>query len=120
MAVRRCQNMDNFALGKACATESILEPSRRVPHGGDTVQKSDVPLRYPPHGSWPDEMRADMAAAFKDEATVATFMAKVRSGIYAQPIRRPGCRLKWSKTSLETRSPGLSEITLLGSLDDEF
>ncbi len=120
MAVRRSRNMDNFAPAKACATESIFVASRRGSVDSEIGLKRDLPLRYPPHGAWPDEMRADMAAAYKDETTVATFLAKVRSGIYAQPIRRPGCRLKWSRSSLETRSPGLFERTLLGSLDDEF
>ena len=53
-----------------------------------------------PTGAWPEEMRASTAAAYCDEPSVATFLAKVRAGIYSAPTRAKGCRPKWHRSKL--------------------
>lgn len=58
------------------------------------------PRRSIPYGSWPMEMRADMAAAFCDEPSVEAFRAKVERGIYSQPVRQKGCLPKWHRERL--------------------
>ena len=47
------------------------------------------PVAYPP-GCWPQEMRAETAAAYCDEPSVDAFLAKVDKGIYARPARQRG------------------------------
>jgi hypothetical protein len=59
--------------------------------------RSDV--RYPAGPVWPEEMAADMAAAYVDEVSVAAFEAKVGS-IWPLPDRRRGSRRKWSRELL--------------------
>ncbi|KTS10771.1 hypothetical protein SB2_12145 [Methylobacterium radiotolerans] len=58
------------------------------------------PRQFIPSGSWPMEMRADMAAAFCDEPSVEVFKAKVERGIYSQPVRQKGCLPKWHRERL--------------------
>jgi hypothetical protein len=55
--------------------------------------------RYPQGPVWPEEMAADMAAAYVDEPSVAAFEAKVGS-IWPLPDRRRGSRRKWSRELL--------------------
>jgi hypothetical protein len=55
--------------------------------------------RYPQGPVWPEEMAADMAAAYVDEVSVAAFEAKVGS-IWPLPDRRRGSRRKWSRELL--------------------
>ena len=54
--------------------------------------------RYP-QGPWPEEMAADMAAAFVDEVSVAAFLAKVGT-IWPLSVRGRGSRQKWSRELL--------------------
>jgi hypothetical protein len=54
-----------------------------------------------PHGAWPAEMRAELAAGYCDEPSVHSFLRKVERGIYSQPRREPGCLPKWSRLKLD-------------------
>jgi hypothetical protein len=53
-----------------------------------------------PSGSWPLEMRSEMAAAYCDEPSVPAFLAKVERNVYSAPIREKG--LLTQMASLET------------------
>lgn len=64
------------------------------------AKPSKDPRQFIPYGSWPLEMRADMAAAYCDEPSVETFRAKVERGIYSQPVRQQGCLPKWHRERL--------------------
>jgi hypothetical protein len=55
--------------------------------------------RYPQGPVWPEEMAADMAAAYLDEPSVAAFESKVGT-IWPLPDRRRGSRRKWSRELL--------------------
>jgi len=46
-------------------------------------------------------MRAETAAAYCDEPSVAAFMAKVSRRVYSQPKREHGCLPKWSRLKLD-------------------
>jgi hypothetical protein len=50
---------------------------------------------------WPREMRAETAAAYCDEPSVNSFLAKVQKGTYSQPAREPGCLPKWHRSKLD-------------------
>lgn len=52
-------------------------------------------------GMWPLEMRAETAAAYVDEPSVEAFWAKVRRGIYPQPLRQKGCLPKWHREVID-------------------
>jgi hypothetical protein len=54
-----------------------------------------------PRGAWPLEMRAQTAAAYCDEPSVETFLAKVARGIYSQPARAKGALPKWHRAKLD-------------------
>jgi hypothetical protein len=58
------------------------------------------PVSYPP-GSWPLEMRAQTAAAYCDEPSVETFLAKVQQGIYSPPTHERHCAPKWHRWKLD-------------------
>lgn len=58
------------------------------------------PVHNPP-GAWPCEMRAETAAAFCDEPSVPSFLAKVGRGIYSAPLRVAGALPKWHRAKLE-------------------
>jgi hypothetical protein len=49
------------------------------------------PARHPPHGAWPAEMRADVAAAFLDYETTGQLYAAVLRGEAPRPT---GARLR--------------------------
>ena len=69
------------------------------------------PVAYPP-GCWPQEMRAETAAAYCDEPSVDAFLAKVDKGIYARPARQRGCLPKWHRSRLDfdiARRHGLTD-----------
>jgi hypothetical protein len=68
-----------------------------------------------PMGSWPLEMRAETAAAYCDEPSVEAFLAKVKLGIYPQPMRCKGSLPKWHRHKLDaaiSRRHGLSHSQL--------
>jgi len=46
-------------------------------------------------------MRAETAAAYVDEPSVESFLAKVERGIYSQPLRQQGCLPKWHRLKLD-------------------
>lgn len=50
---------------------------------------------------WPMEMRADTAAEYCDEPSPDAFKAKVKRGIYPEPIRGDGIHPKWHRTKLD-------------------
>lgn len=50
---------------------------------------------------WPMEMRADTATEYCDEPSVEAFKAKVRKGIYSEPIRGSGILPKWHRAKLD-------------------
>jgi hypothetical protein len=54
-----------------------------------------------PLGSWPLEMQAKTAAAYCDEPSVESFLAKVQRGIYSSPTRERGCLPKWHRWKLD-------------------
>lgn len=66
-----------------------------------------------PTNAWPCEMRAEKAAGYCDEPSVAAFTAKVKRGIYSQPVRERGCLPKWHRNRLDqdiARRHGLDAI----------
>ena len=58
-------------------------------------------------------MRADMAAAYLDETDRRAFLRKVQAGIYPNPVRFRGCRLRWRKTDLDATILGLKPTICL-------
>jgi hypothetical protein len=54
-----------------------------------------------PAGSWPLEMRAETAAAYCDEPSVDSFLAKVQRGVYCAPSRQKNCLPKWHRFKLD-------------------
>jgi hypothetical protein len=46
-------------------------------------------------------MRAETAAAYCDEPSVDSFLAKVQRGIYSVPVREKGCLPKWHRAKLD-------------------
>jgi hypothetical protein len=54
-----------------------------------------------PYGSWPQEMRAETAAAYCDEPSVDAFLGKVALGLYPAARREPGCLPKWHKGKID-------------------
>lgn len=49
------------------------------------MSRRNVPARFPPTGSWPAVMRADMAAAFFDFDTTSAFQAALARGEVPRP-----------------------------------
>jgi len=58
------------------------------------------PAFIPPR-NWPLEMRAETAAAYCDEPSTDSFLAKVQRGVYSAPVREKGCLPKWHRLKLE-------------------
>ena len=58
-----------------------------------------TPVRYPQGGVWPEQMQADMAAAFCDEPSVEAFRRKCGS-VYPEGNKLTGT-LKWHRAALE-------------------
>jgi hypothetical protein len=54
-----------------------------------------------PNGAWPQEMRAETAAAYCDEPSVESFQNKVKQGIYSEPSRAKGSLPKWHRAKLD-------------------
>ena len=52
-------------------------------------------------GCWPQEMRAETAAAYCDEPSVEAFLAKVQQGIYSAPTNEKHCSPKWHRWKLD-------------------
>jgi hypothetical protein len=50
---------------------------------------------------WPLEMRAETAALYCDEPSVAAFKAKVDRGVYCEPVRGSGILPKWHRKKLD-------------------
>jgi hypothetical protein len=46
-------------------------------------------------------MRAQTAAAYCDEPSVAAFLRKVARGIYCAPAKAKGCLPKWHRAKLD-------------------
>jgi hypothetical protein len=72
---------------------------------------------------WPMEMRADTAAEYCDEPSVDAFRAKVKRGIYSEPIRGNRILPKWHRAKLDqdiARRHGLQldGVTLIEDLAD--
>ena len=60
-----------------------------------------MPARpFPPAGLWPRLMRAETAAAYCDEVSVAAFRRKVGS-VYPLPVTGKGSRQKWDRLELD-------------------
>jgi hypothetical protein len=57
------------------------------------------PVAYP-HGAWPREMSAELAAGYCSEPSVDAFLAKVPK-IYPEPTRAPGVQPKWHRLKLD-------------------
>ena len=55
---------------------------------------------FPPTGCWPRLMRAETAAAYCDEVSVAAFRRKVGS-LYPPPVTRKGSRQRWDRLELD-------------------
>jgi hypothetical protein len=53
------------------------------------------------NGSWPEEMRAETAAAYCDEPSVEAFLSKVKLGIYPKPCTQHGILPKWHRAKLD-------------------
>ncbi len=63
------------------------------------MEDMTLPVNYP-LGAWPEEMRAETAAAYCDEPSVDAFLSKVRRHIYPPPCRRRGMLPKWHRQKL--------------------
>jgi hypothetical protein len=50
---------------------------------------------------WPVEMRAETASEYCDEPSVDAFKAKVKRGIYSEPVRDRGTLPKWHRAKLD-------------------
>ena len=50
---------------------------------------------------WPAEMRAETAALYVDEPSVAAFRRKVELGVYCDAVRAPHCQPKWNREKLD-------------------
>jgi len=59
---------------------------------------SDRPAYH--YGAWPEQMRAETAAAFCDEPSVDAFRRSVGT-LYPRPYKVPGKGDRWSKEELE-------------------
>jgi hypothetical protein len=46
-------------------------------------------------------MRGETAAAYCDEPSVASFLSKVKQGIYPSPCRQDGILPKWHRAKLD-------------------
>ncbi len=68
-----------------------------------------TPVRYPQGGVWPEQMQADMAAAFCDEPSVEAFRRKGGS-IYPPGNNKTGT-LKWHKEILEKSLANIHNLT---------
>ena len=76
-----------------------------------------LPARYPPTGTWPAQMRADMAAAYLDYRDTAELAAAVARGNAPPPssLRGSGRRREpiWARIDLDRRVAS-------GALQSEF
>jgi hypothetical protein len=104
----------------------MSRPRTNLPSHGD-VKPSDPqteraarvsrshPARYPPHGAWPAEMRADMAAAFLDYATTGELTKAITRGEAPRPTDTrlvKGCREPmWAREGLASHVANRHEIT---------
>ena len=64
-------------------------------------RRSPLPARYPPRGSWPAVMRADMAAAYLDYRNTGELARAVTRGEAPPPIGDPSrarAELGWAPT----------------------
>jgi len=73
-----------------------------------------LPARHPPHGAWPAEMRADIAAAFLDYETTGQLYAAVLRGEAPRPTgerQRKGRREPtWALAALKAHVANRHEI----------
>jgi hypothetical protein len=72
-----------------------------------------------PLGSWPLEMRAETAAAYCDEPSVESFLAKVGRGIYPVPSRTKGALPKWHRSKLEAAIAQRHGLQLVASIAED-
>ena len=72
-------------------------PSPNEP--GLPCRATSTPARFPPGHVWPEEMPADMAAAYVGEVSAEAFLAKV-GVIWPMPAHSKGSRKKWSRELL--------------------
>jgi hypothetical protein len=56
-------------------------------------------VNYPTE-AWPNEMRAETAAAYCDEPSVEAFLSKVKRGLYPCACRQSGMLPKWHRSKL--------------------
>lgn len=87
--------------------------------------RTPLPARYPPVGTWPALMRADMAAAYLDYRDTAELARAVRRGEAPPPIAYHGTgrtrQPVWSKAvidslAVQTRATGHDRSEDLASL----
>ena len=60
--------------------EGVSPAGRRRSHASAALRVINRPARFPEHGVWPFEMRADVAAAFLDFRTTRELMAAIVEG----------------------------------------
>ena len=69
------------------------------------IQRTALPARYPPIGTWPALMRADMAAAYLDFRDTAELSRAVGRGEAPPPIGYHGIgrtrQPVWSKAAMD-------------------
>ena len=68
------------------------------------ISISERPAHH--YGAWPEQMRAETAAAFCDEPSVDAFRRSVGK-LYPRPYWVPGKGERWSKGELEAALKGL-------------
>lgn len=68
-------------------------------------RRTALPARFPPTGTWPAQMRADLAAGFLDYPDTKAFVAAVKAGDAPPPsaLRGKGRSREpiWAKVDLE-------------------
>ena len=67
------------------------------------------------HGAWPEQMRAETAAAFCDECSVDAFLRSVGK-LYPKPYKVPGKGDRWAKAELEAALKRLRGV--MGDVED--
>jgi hypothetical protein len=69
------------------------------------MARSTLPARYPPSGTWPAQMRADMAAAYLDYRDTSELAAAISRGQAPPPssLRGSGRRREpvWARVELD-------------------
>ena len=86
--------------------------------------RTSLPARYPPIGTWPALMRADMAAAYLDYRNTGELARAVVRGEVPQPTGYHGIGRSrepvWSKVVIDTFTAPARALDLDGSVGEDL